>query len=211
MSAPRAVTPERQHRQKDHCLPNTSDRRGAVTPQAGGSLRTLSDVFPLHDDKEHAGRATPCNRRRSIERNLFVGRTVQALSQPGLRDHRATPSQWWSQTGSNRRPPECKSGALPAELWPQTVPATRIIRSFVSTTKYRRPSIDNQEGMVGLGRLERPTSPLSGVRSNHLSYRPACPRDLKMTPRSRGACPDSACSSGEKEKRRRRYPAKWHP
>jgi hypothetical protein len=26
--------------------------------------------------------------------------------------------------------------------------------------------------MVGLGRLERPTSPLSGVRSNHLSYRP---------------------------------------
>ena len=27
--------------------------------------------------------------------------------------------------------------------------------------------------MVGLGRLELPTSPLSGVRSNHLSYRPA--------------------------------------
>jgi hypothetical protein len=26
--------------------------------------------------------------------------------------------------------------------------------------------------MVGLGRLELPTSPLSGVRSNHLSYRP---------------------------------------
>ena len=30
--------------------------------------------------------------------------------------------------------------------------------------------------MVGLGRLERPTSPLSGVRSNHLSYRPETPR-----------------------------------
>jgi hypothetical protein len=28
-------------------------------------------------------------------------------------------SIWWSQTGSNRRPPECKSGALPAELWPR--------------------------------------------------------------------------------------------
>ena len=27
--------------------------------------------------------------------------------------------------------------------------------------------------MVGLGGLEPPTSPLSGVRSNHLSYRPA--------------------------------------
>ena len=27
-------------------------------------------------------------------------------------------SPWWSQTGSNRRPPACKAGALPAELWP---------------------------------------------------------------------------------------------
>jgi hypothetical protein len=33
----------------------------------------------------------------------------------------AAPSKWWSQTGSNRRPPECKSGALPAELWPRAV------------------------------------------------------------------------------------------
>ena len=24
----------------------------------------------------------------------------------------------WSQPGSNRRPPACKAGALPAELWP---------------------------------------------------------------------------------------------
>ena len=30
--------------------------------------------------------------------------------------------------------------------------------------------------MVGLGRLELPTSRLSGVRSNHLSYRPDTPR-----------------------------------
>jgi hypothetical protein len=28
------------------------------------------------------------------------------------------PSNWWSWSGSNRRPPECKSGALPAELQP---------------------------------------------------------------------------------------------
>ena len=25
---------------------------------------------------------------------------------------------WWSQAGSNRRPPACKAGALPSELWP---------------------------------------------------------------------------------------------
>ena len=28
------------------------------------------------------------------------------------------PPIWWSQTGSNRRPPACKAGALPTELWP---------------------------------------------------------------------------------------------
>ena len=28
------------------------------------------------------------------------------------------PKSWWSWSGSNRRPPECKSGALPAELQP---------------------------------------------------------------------------------------------
>lgn len=55
---------------------------------------------------------------------------------------------WWSQTGSNRRHPACKAGALPAELWPQTFK------------------------MVGPGGLEPPTSRLSGVRSNHLSYGP---------------------------------------
>jgi hypothetical protein len=59
---------------------------------------------------------------------------------------------WWSQSGSNRRPQACKASALPTELWP---PPT----------------------VVGRGGVEPPTSRLSGVRSNHLSYRPplACP------------------------------------
>ena len=48
------------------------------------------------------------------------------------------PSQlWWSWSGSNRRPPECKSGALPAELQPlfglaplfQGAPPSRLIEA----------------------------------------------------------------------------------
>lgn len=31
------------------------------------------------------------------------------------------PEPWWSRTGSNRRPPACKAGALPAELRPLKV------------------------------------------------------------------------------------------
>ena len=34
------------------------------------------------------------------------------------------------------------------------------------------PSLNQDLVMVGLGRLELPTSRLSGVRSNHLSYKP---------------------------------------
>lgn len=54
---------------------------------------------------------------------------------------------WWRMTGSNRRPPACKAGALPAEL----IPRQRLV------------------GLVGL----EPTTPaLSRRCSNHLSYRP---------------------------------------
>ena len=67
---------------------------------------------------------------------------------------------WWSQTGSNRRPHACKARALPTELWPL------------------RRSADVEAGLklVGLGRLELPTSRLSSARSNQLSYKPnSCP------------------------------------
>ena len=44
---------------------------------------------------------------------------VLEASGPALLAAKST-SDWWSQTGSNRRPPACKAGALPTELWPQT-------------------------------------------------------------------------------------------
>ena len=52
-------------------------------------------------------------------------------------------ANWWSQTGSNRRPPECKSGALPTELWPHSwqgqewvFPGLRRRRGHPSTWLY---------------------------------------------------------------------------
>jgi hypothetical protein len=41
--------------------------------------------------------------------------------------------------------------------------------------------------MVGLGRVELPTSPLSGVRSNQLSYRPKARSQLAGYPAVAGA------------------------
>jgi hypothetical protein len=69
-------------------------------------------------------------------------------------------SGWWRQTGSNRRPEACKATALPTELCPQ------LDLSTSADAPWRYPN------MVGLGRLELPTSRLSSARSNQLSYRP---------------------------------------
>jgi hypothetical protein len=76
---------------------------------------------------------------------------------------------WWSQPGSNRRPPACKAGALPAELWPRCLGSLRFLEQSVHGCT---GSCEGMRILVGLGGLEPPTSPLSGVRSNHLSYRP---------------------------------------
>lgn len=38
---------------------------------------------------------------------------------------------WWRMTGSNRRPPACKAGALPAELIPRMTPPEGI---FIAAT-----------------------------------------------------------------------------
>ena len=82
-----------------------------------------------------------------------------------------TKTAWWSQTGSNRRPPACKAGALPAELWPPQEGKTGDGRQTGRVSLLSVARILPSE-LVGLDRLERSTSPLSGVRSNHLSYRP---------------------------------------
>ena len=60
--------------------------------------------------------------------------------------------------------------------------------------------------MVGLGRLERPTSPLSGVRSNHLSYRPST---IERVGFSMSRTASAIALSGEEEKRGRRLSRQW--
>lgn len=81
-------------------------------------------------------------------------------------------AHWWSRTGSNRRHPACKAGALPAELRPLIVP-DRIDRQVTTLRVALFATIlaDCAE-MVGLGGLEPPTSRLSSARSNQLSYKP---------------------------------------
>jgi hypothetical protein len=71
-----------------------------ANPKAG-----MPGVSPLYDVQDHR---QPCGRRNCC--------SLQRLQQHSQSTRR---QQWWSQTGSNRRPPACKAGALPAELWPR--------------------------------------------------------------------------------------------
>ena len=80
-----------------------------------------------------------------------------------------------------------------------------------------------QDQVVGLGRLELPTSRLSSARSNQLSYKPqrvssttdrqGAGQQLATQPGGKRPMPShkrkapGACSSAKKEKRRRRNPA----
>ena len=58
----------------------------------------------------------------------------------------------------------------------------RLSRRWFATFSLLNERITNAENrkMVGLGRFELPTSPLSGVRSNQLSYRPKVSRCLNI-------------------------------
>ena len=66
---------------------------------------------------------------------------------------------WWRMTGSNRRPPACKAGALPAELIPQYSCLSNCLDHCHSK-------------LVGLVGFEPTTPALSRRCSNRLSYRP---------------------------------------
>ena len=67
----------------------------------------------------------------------------------------------WRLRDSNSRPPACKAGALPTELSPHGLDSLSYpLRSYM-------------DFLLGLSGLEPPTSRLSGVRSNRLSYKPS--------------------------------------
>ena len=92
---------------------------------------------------------------------------------------------WWRQTGSNRRPIACKAIALPTELCPLSTNHQSVARANAC--------------MVGLGRLELPTSRLSGVRSNHLSYRPFKRQNCQKSLSVHTADASVSSSSNERE------------
>ena len=165
-------------------------------------IRSAQERSPLHDVKQHAHE----RHSRSCENMLRLDEQKRSALRARIRHRRAASHSrrrtqsashavgvalpttvWWSQTGSNRRPPACKAGALPTELWPPqgsdishrsseniAVRALsdyrhqQLIRTRLQIADASMPDLE----LVGLGRLELPTSRLSSARSNQLSYKP---------------------------------------
>ena len=140
-------------------------------------LGSISSLRCQKSRKQHPGEDAACevmfrgrfgnqNSNRRIPMNARCEHGVSSLSHSNL---------WWRQTGSNRRPHACKARALPAELCPRS--RRRMLNAYEVT----------HNELVGLGRLELPTSRLSSARSNQLSYkpqrreaRPACRRTCNV-------------------------------
>jgi hypothetical protein len=79
-------------------------------------------------------------------------------------DHeRSAEEIWWSQAGSNRRPPACKAGALPAELWPLHACATRGYADEPLRARTETVPGDRVTGLKGSGSPDRRPTPGPGT------------------------------------------------
>ena len=75
---------------------------------------------------------------------------------------------WWSWSGSNRRPPECKSGALPAELQPHSLKRLwRLNSTRADLGKLSRPIGRCRPAQDQTGKVSRRT--LSGESETDFS------------------------------------------
>jgi hypothetical protein len=138
------------------------DIRSARNASRLSPLNVRSERSPLHDVRQHARRHDTLDGAYALTRILiftdeqlgrarlrqsFGGQPSHYLAcQPKLRNSEG----WWSQTGSNRRPPACKAGALPTELWPQVGERPPTLKLRRATFAFRRlacqPKLRSSEG-----------------------------------------------------------------
>ena len=202
----------------------------------------MADAFPLHDDKEPARQLKA---RRSIARTgpkpanfsstatpsvtaRISQRTDPSFPNPkrsgGARRDRTDdlmlakhalsqlsygPILACSQDGSSWP----QAPAQPPAAWLHAPSGAAPVRACGATRRITLTAIPMI--MVGLGRLERPTSPLSGVRSNHLSYRPADKRTHRKPPQAGHGKPRCVSVLKERETKaaafRQRHVTVWRP
>jgi hypothetical protein len=125
---------------------------GAIT-HPGHNARTHGHTELEHPryrpSRDHPGGLTVWWERLSS----FEEQTIAALHGRGVLPHLLCKCGWWRRSGSNRRPPACKAGALPAELRPQQWnPPTqnnRIVRPSQPVSNTTGPPIAKPGDRIG--------------------------------------------------------------
>ena len=106
--------------QKDQLLeigPGAAVRQAHQLPGVERSRRRTACFTARPQTKGYAPLAARLRRRNPNKSSLHD--VMQNRRRPfGLPQTFFQVDEWWSRTGSNRRPPACKAGALPAELRP---------------------------------------------------------------------------------------------
>jgi hypothetical protein len=119
----------------------TSDLRHLISGSALTERPACFEIDPsAHAIKQRVGCGSPatcaaatffgsipssrCQTTRALERRRAEARGARRTQRCFFSDEPR--SCWWSQTGSNRRPPACKAGALPTELWPRSEDRCRM-------------------------------------------------------------------------------------
>ena len=97
----------------DHITPNDFSQRARTSALDGVIYRSRMQHTLERDTKKSMPRSASL-RLSGFLMNLY--RTSATFLRPSAQHHGCW--RWWSQPESNRRPPACKAGALPAELWP---------------------------------------------------------------------------------------------
>jgi hypothetical protein len=114
----------------------TSFSRSERWPRSGWPIRCRGLSVPLRQtipQKEDGVRSNLLftmskqnrrNARQSAPANFSHANDCRAKT--SVQAKRSPQKHWWSRTGSNRRPPACKAGALPAELRPRRAEGAKM-------------------------------------------------------------------------------------
>ena len=174
-------------------------------PNRSCSLLTISNI--------RAGQTCPARTSltfQTMPANPQPRSPSRAPLQGGARRSRVEPdAPWWSQTlhGGARRD---RTDDLKLAKLALSQLSYGPFWSELGERKAARQAAQTAPTMVGLGRLERPTSPLSGVRSNHLSYRPGS-TVATARPRQESQRPGRALSGRRREETKTAAFRLWVP
>ncbi len=132
---------KRSHERQQPARRPSEDRQSRLRQFQPMPFGPRPNALPLHNVRyrsEDGGRTTENGwfsvgrsafQRRALTRSTKLIFCIGRISRPTRQGSFSLPisvvrspsSEWWSQTGSNRRPHACKARALPTELWPRTV------------------------------------------------------------------------------------------